>query len=55
VVSPQARRGQVGFACERGLSKRRACGLLGIARSGLGYALRLPEKDSPVLQAMRAL
>ena len=55
MVSPQARREQVGFACERGLSERRACGLLGIARSTLGYALRLPAKDSPVLQAMRAL
>jgi putative transposase len=33
VVSPQARREQVAFACERGLSERRACGLLDIARS----------------------
>ena len=37
------------------LSKRRACGLLGIARSGLSYALRLPGKDAPVLDAMRRL
>jgi putative transposase len=55
VVSPQARREQVAFACERDLSKRRACGLLGVARSGLSYELRMPAKDAPVIEAMRAL
>jgi len=55
VVSPQARREQVAFACERGLSERRACGLFGIARSTLSYELRLPVKDAPVIQAMKAL
>ena len=54
-MSPQARREQVGFACEHGLSERRACGLLGIARSTLGYELRLPQKDAPVIAAMRSL
>jgi putative transposase len=54
VVSPQARREQVGFACEHGLSERRACGLLGIARSTLSYELTLPAKDAPVIAAMRA-
>lgn len=51
----QARREQVAFACERGLSERRACGLLGISRSTLGYELRLPVKDAPVIEAMKAL
>ena len=55
MVSPQARREQVAFACERGLSERRACGLLGIAHSTLGYELRLPAKDRPVIEAMRQL
>jgi putative transposase len=55
VVSSQARREQVAFACERGLSQRRACGLLGVARSALGYELRMPAKDAPVIEAMRAL
>jgi putative transposase len=55
VVSPQARREQVAFACERGLSKRRACGLLEVARSGLSYELRMPAKDAPVIEAMKAL
>jgi len=55
VVSPQARREQAALLCQGGLSKRRACGLLGIARSGLSYALRQPGKDAPVLEAMRRL
>ncbi|MFW1582058.1 IS3 family transposase, partial [Vibrio parahaemolyticus] len=55
VVSPQARREQIALACERGLSQRRACGLIGLARSGLRYELRLPGKDAPVIAAMRTL
>ena len=55
MVSPQARREQVAFVCQRGLSKRRACGLIGIARSGLSYALRMPGKDAPVIEAMKRL
>ena len=55
MVSPQARREQVAFACERGLSERRACGLLEIARSTLSYELRLPHKDAPVIESMKAL
>lgn len=52
-MSPQARREQVAHACERGLSQRRACGLIGLARSGLRYELRLPSKDAPVIAAMK--
>jgi putative transposase len=55
VVSPQARREQVEFACERGLSERRACGLVGLPRSCLSYELRLPAKDAPVIEAMKSL
>jgi hypothetical protein len=51
MVSPQARRKQVAFVCQRGLSKGRACGLIGIARSGLSYALRMPDKDAPATEA----
>ena len=54
-MSPQARREAVAFACERGLSERRACGLIGMARSTLSYALRLPVKAAPVIDAMKAL
>jgi hypothetical protein len=55
MVSPQARREQVAFACERGLPERRACRLLDIARSALGYELRLPARDRPVIEAMKLL
>ena len=55
MVSPQVRREQVAFACERGLSERRTCGLLDISRSTLDYELRLPIKDRPVIEAMKAL
>ena len=54
-VSSQARREQVALACERGLSKRRACELTGIARSGLSYQPVRAERDAPVLVAMRRL
>ena len=55
MVSPQARRAQVAFVCERGLSKRRACGLLAISRSTLRYTLRRPKQDATVIEAMRVL
>jgi hypothetical protein len=55
MVSPQARREQVAFVCQRGLSKRRACGLIGIARSGLSYELHMHGKDAPVIEAMKRL
>ena len=55
MVSPQARRDQVRFVCGRGMSQRRACGLLGVPRSTLSYRLRQPAKDAPALAAMRRL
>ena len=54
-MSPQARREQVALLCNGGLSQRRACGLLGFARSGMSYVLRQPAKDAPVIDAMRRL
>lgn len=55
MVSARARRLQVGYARNRGLSARRACALLGVARSTLPYQLRMPAKDEPVIAAMREL
>ena len=55
MVSPQARRDQVALLCQGGVSQRRACGLIGIARSGLSYVLRQPGKDAPFLEAMQRL
>lgn len=52
MVSAQARRSQVAFALTRGLSQRRACALLSVARSALGYESRLDRKDAPVTTAM---
>lgn len=55
MVSAQARREQVAFAVARGLSQRRACALMSVARSTLGYESRLAAKDAPVKQAMHRL
>lgn len=55
MVSSQARREQVALACERGLSKRRACELLEVARSGLSYRSVRDERDAPTLEAMKRL
>ena len=48
-----ARRGQVAFARARGLSERKACQLLSVARSALSYASRVEQRDAPVPDAMR--
>ncbi len=55
MVSSQVRCEHVAFAIERGHPKRRACELIGIARSTLSYERRLPLRDAPVLAPMRRL
>jgi putative transposase len=55
MVSAQARRQQVAFGRGRGLSQRRSCALLSVARSTMGYALRLAAKDAPAVLAMREM
>jgi len=55
MVGAPGRRRQVAFAATRGLSKRRACALVGTARSGLGYASKREANDAPVLVRMREL
>ncbi len=55
MVSARVRREQVAYVQTRGLSGRRACALLSVARSTVGYVSRLAVKDAPVLQAMREL
>lgn len=54
-MSARGRREQVAYAQARGLSSRRACALLSVARSTLGYESRLASKDAPVVAAMRRL
>jgi putative transposase len=55
MVSARVRRQQVAFAKERGISVRRACALLSVARSALKYESRLTARDAPVVTAMREL
>ena len=55
MVSAPVRRQQVHYVHERGVSIRRACALMSVARSTLRYQSRLVEKDGPVLAAMREL
>lgn len=55
MVSAQARREQVKYARGRGLSCRRACALLSVARSALNYRSRMPAKDEPLAAELRAL
>jgi putative transposase len=53
MVGARVRRQQVAYAEGRGLSRRRACALLSVARSTLGYVSRLIARDAPVLPPMR--
>jgi putative transposase len=55
MVSARVRRRQVAYVNERGVSIRRACALLSVARSTLGYESRLVARDAPVVAAMREL
>jgi putative transposase len=55
MVGARVRRQQVAFAQARGLSSRRACALLSVARSTLGYQSRLVARDAAALTAMREL
>ena len=53
MVGARVRRQQVAYAQARGLSGRRACALLSVARSTLGYQSRLAARDAPAVAAMR--
>jgi putative transposase len=55
MVGARVRRQQVAYARSRGLSGRRACALLSVARSAVGYVSRLQQRDAPAVQAMREL
>lgn len=55
MVSAPARRQQVAYVHARGVSIRRACALMSVARSTLRYESRLAVRDAPVLTAMREL
>jgi putative transposase len=55
MVSALVRRQQVAYVCQRGRSVRRACALLSVSRSTLGYESKIALKDAPVLKAMHDL
>ena len=55
MVSASVRRQQVAYVHRRGLSLRRACALLKVPRSTLGYQSRMSRRDAPVLEAMHEL
>lgn len=55
MVSAPGRRAQVAYAREHGVSVRRACELMLVARSSLSYKSRLIEKDAAVLAEMQRL
>jgi len=52
MVSALVRRQQVEYARRRGLSCRRACALLSVARSTLGYRSRRADRDGVVVRRM---
>jgi len=55
MVGARVRRQQVAYAVARGLSSRRACALLSVARSTLTYQSRLAARDEASLAKMREL
>ena len=55
MVSACVRRQQIAYVCQRGRSVRRACALLSVARSTVGYQPRLPQRDAPAVAVMQEL
>jgi putative transposase len=55
MVSAQARRKQIAYVRKRGISLRRSCALLQVARSTVGYESALAKRDAPVIEAMHEL
>jgi putative transposase len=56
IVGARVRRQQLAYAQSRGLSgRRRACALLSVARSSVGYVSRLQARDALVVRVMREL
>jgi putative transposase len=55
MVSACVRRQQIAYVCQRGRSVRRACALLSVARSTVGYQSRLAVRDAPAVAVMHEL
>lgn len=54
-MSVPERLAAVRYAEERGVSQRRACVLLSVSRSMLGYRHRMPERDAPLKRELAAV
>lgn len=55
MVGAQVRRDQAQYAMQRGLSRRRACALLQVARSTLTYRSTMPARDQELVGQLRVL
>ncbi len=55
MVSACVRRKEVAYVRRRGISLRRACALLQVARSTMGYESVMTKRDAPVVVVMREL
>lgn len=55
MVNVPERLAAVRYAETRGVSQRRACRLLTVSRSMLGYRHRMPERDAPLQTALAAV
>lgn len=55
MVGARVRRQQVDYAEGRGLSRRRACAVLSVARSALSYVSTLVARDAAVLPPRQTL
>ncbi len=55
MVSASVRRQQIAFVCRRGRSVRRACALLRVPRSTVGYESKLERRDAPAVTVMKDL
>jgi putative transposase len=55
MVSASVRRQQIAFVCQRGRSVRRACALLRVPRSTVGYESKLARRDAPAVTVMKDL
>jgi len=55
MVSVPVRRDQVAYATRQGLSQRRSCTLMKVARSAIGYRSTRAVRDGPALARMAVL
>ena len=50
MVSVQTRLEQARYAIGRGVTQRRACTLMNVARSGLVYECKMPVRDGSIIE-----